>query len=131
MEGLITIESQFGPKETCERLDADIRAQGMRVFARIDHSQLAAEAGLELRPTILIIFGNPRSGTPLMQAIQTVGIDLPLKAVVWQDLSGKTWVSYNDMKLLANRHGITGVDKVVRMMNLALGALAAKARSEE
>jgi len=127
MEGLITIESEFGPKETIDRLDTDIRAQGMRVFARIDQSQLAAAAGLELRPTMLIIFGNPRGGTPLMQASQTVGIDLPLKALVWQDSSGKTWVSYNDTECLAKRHGITGVDQVVRMMNLALGALAAKA----
>jgi uncharacterized protein (DUF302 family) len=89
MEGLITIESQFEPKETAERLEAEIKVHGMRVFARIDHAALAAEAGLTLSPTEVILFGNPRGGTPLMQTRQTAGIDLPLKALVWQDAVGK------------------------------------------
>ena len=93
MEGLTTILSNFGPKETMDRLEAEIRAQGITVFARIDHAAGAAEAGLTLRSTEVLIFGNPRAGTPLMQSIQTIGIDLPLKALVWQDVSGKTWLS--------------------------------------
>jgi uncharacterized protein (DUF302 family) len=127
MQGLITVESHFGPKETMERLEADLKAQGMTIFARIDHSQLAAGAGMTLLPTVLIIFGNPRGGTPLMQANQTIGIDLPLKALVWQDASGKTSLSYNHAEWLAKRHDLTAVDKVVGTMNLALGAFAAKA----
>ena len=79
-----------------DRLETEIRAQGITVFARIDHAAGAAEAGFTLRPTELLIFGNPRAGTPLMQSVQTIGIDLPLKTLVWQDASGKTWLSYNE-----------------------------------
>src|SRR5882757_2925854 len=96
MEGLTSIQSSFGPKETMDRLEAEIRAQGMTVFARIDHAAGAAEAGLTLAPTELIIFGNARGGTPLMQSMQTVGIDLPLKALVWEDAGGETWLSYTN-----------------------------------
>jgi uncharacterized protein (DUF302 family) len=85
-----------------ERLETGIREKGVNVFARIDH---AAEEGLTLRPTELIIFGNARGGTPLMQLAQTVGIDLPLKALVWQDAAGKTWLSYNEPSWIAQRHG--------------------------
>src|ERR1700730_6434770 len=104
MEGLTSIRSRFGPKETMNRLEAEIRAHGMKVFDRIDHAAGATEAGLELRPTELIIFGNARGGTPLMQSIQTVGIDLPLKVLVWEDASGTTWLSYNDPSWIAKRH---------------------------
>src|SRR6516164_462738 len=86
-EGLTTIPSRFGPKETMDRLATEIQAKGMKVFARIDHARGAAEAGLTLRPTELIIFGNARGGTPLMQSVQTIGLDLPLKALVWEDSS--------------------------------------------
>ncbi|HEX8680173.1 MAG TPA: DUF302 domain-containing protein, partial [Chthoniobacterales bacterium] len=96
MNGLTSVASSFGPEETMARLAAEIRAHGMIVFARIDHSASAAEAGLTLLPTELIIFGNARAGTPLMQAEQTVGIDLPLKALVWQNAARKTWLSYNE-----------------------------------
>src|SRR6202023_1310250 len=93
VEGLTSVASNFGPKETMDRLEGEIRAKGLNVFARIDHADGAAEAGLELRPTNLIIFGNARGGTPLMQASQTAGIDLPLKVLVWQDAAGKTGIS--------------------------------------
>src|SRR5439155_26729477 len=106
MEGLTSIRSRFGPKETMDRLQAEIRAQGMTVFARIDHAAGAAEVGLTLPPTELIIFGNARGGTPLMQASQTAGIDLPLKALVWQDAAGKTWLSYNEPSWVVQRHGL-------------------------
>src|SRR5579863_1231530 len=113
MEGLITVQSSFGPEETVVRLEAQIKARGMIVFARINHAALAAEAGLTLRPTEVIIFGNPRGGTPLMQANQTIGIDLPLKSLVWEDASGKTWLSYNEADWLAKRHQITGAERAI------------------
>ncbi|HME88309.1 MAG TPA: DUF302 domain-containing protein [Chthoniobacterales bacterium] len=84
------------------RLETELRAQGMNIFARIDHAAGAREAQLELRPTEVIIFGNARGGTPLMQLDQTVGIDLPLKALVWQDETNKTWISYNDPSWIAH-----------------------------
>ena len=90
VEGLTTIASSHDPKETIDRLEAEIRAKGMAVFARIDHAAGAAEVGLTLAPTELIVFGNARGGTPLMQSVQTVGIDLPLKVLVWQDAAEKT-----------------------------------------
>ena len=127
MEGLTTIESNFGPKETMDRLEAEIKARGMTVFARINHAALAAEAGLTLRPTEVIIFGNPRGGTPLMQAKQTMGLDLPLKALVWQDAMGKTWLSYNEPEWLAKRHGVEGAERVVAALGAALGDVVARA----
>lgn len=124
-QGLTTIRSNFGPKETIDRLEAAVEAKGMTVFARIDHAAGAASVGLPLRPTEVLIFGNARGGTPLMQSVQTIGIDLPLKALVWQDASGQTWLSYNDPAFLAQRHGLgdeTGL--VVGAMTAALDALA-------
>src|SRR5882724_524582 len=126
MEGLTSIRSRLGPKETMDRLEAEISAKGMKVFARIDHAAGAAEAGLELRPTELIIFGNARGGTPLMQSVQTVGIDLPLKALVWEDASGTTWLSYNELSWIARRHGVANAEPVVSKMSGALSAMASK-----
>src|SRR6202171_5115929 len=127
MEGLTSIRSNFGPKETMDRLEAEIGANGMKVFARIDHAAGAAEVGLELRPTELIIFGNARGGTPLMQSMQTVGIDLPLKALVWEDASGATWLSYNEPSWIAQRHGVANAEQVVSKMAAALSAISRKA----
>jgi uncharacterized protein (DUF302 family) len=127
VEGLTTIASCFGPKETMDRLEAEISAKGMTVFARIDHGAGAADAGLELRPTNLIIFGNARGGTPLMQASQTSGIDLPLKAVVWQDAVGKTWLSYNEPSWIVQRHGLGVTAESVDKMAAALSAISRKA----
>jgi uncharacterized protein (DUF302 family) len=127
MKGVTSIQSSFGPKETMDRLEAEIRAHGIKVFARIDHATGAAEAGLKLRPTELIIFGNARGGTPLMQSVQTVGIDLPLKALVWEDASGTTWLSYNEPGWIAQRHGVTNAEPVVIKMAAALSAMSRKA----
>ena len=110
-----------------DRLQAEIRAQGMIIFARIDHATGAAEAGLELRPTELIIFGNARAGTLLMQSVQTVGIDLPLKALVWEDASGTTWLSYNEPSGIAQRHGVANAEPVVSKMSAALSEMSRKA----
>ena len=127
-DGLITLSSSHGPKDTMDRLAAEITARGMTIFARVDHAAGAAEAGLSLRPTELLIFGNAKGGTPLMQSDQTIGIDLPLKALVWQDASGRTWLSYNDPGWLAKRHGLGAeVDPAVKIMAAALNAIATKA----
>jgi uncharacterized protein (DUF302 family) len=124
MEGLTSIRSAFGPKETMDRLQAEIRAKEMTVFAQIDHAAGAAEVGLTLRPTELIIFGNARGGTPLMQSVQTVGIDLPLKALVWEDADGKTWLSYNEPSWIAQRHSIVKAEPVVSKMAAGLSAIS-------
>jgi len=122
--GLTTLKSSHGPKETVERLVAEVEAKGLTVFARIDHAAGARDAGLALRPTELVIFGNAKGGTPLMQANQAIGIDLPLKALVWQEASGDTWLSYNDPAWLAQRHGVgSEVEAPVRAMTAMLGAV--------
>jgi uncharacterized protein (DUF302 family) len=126
-EGLTSVESSLGPKETMDHLEAEIRAEGMQVFARIDHAAGAAAVGLTLRPTELIIFGNARGGTLLMQSAQTVGVDLPLKALVWQDAVGKTWLSYNEPTWIAQRHGVAGVESTIDKMADLLSAIAREA----
>jgi uncharacterized protein (DUF302 family) len=124
-QGLVTIRSSHGPQDTMSRLEAAVVARGMTVFARIDHAAGAAAAGLSLRPTELLIFGNAKGGTPLMQSGQAIGIDLPLKALVWQDAAGDTWLSYNDPAWLAQRHGLPGeAQAAVDGMTAALDAIA-------
>ena len=130
-EGLTTIPSRFGPKETMDRLATEIQAKGMKVFARIDHARGAAEAGLTLRPTELIIFGNARGGTPLMQSVQTIGLDLPLKALVWEDSSGKTLISYNKPSWIAQRHGIADAEPVLSKMTDMLSAITTTAADHQ
>ena len=126
-DGLVSIRSQNGPQETMDRLDAAVKARGMTVYARIDHAASAAEVGLPLRPTDLLIFGNARAGTPLMESMPTIGIDLPLKALVWQDIAGNTWVSYNDPVWLARRHRLEGSDGTTAAMSGMLEAIAKSA----
>jgi uncharacterized protein (DUF302 family) len=105
-DGLITVSSAHPVAETVERLVAAATSAGMRVFARIDHAAAAAEVGMELRPTELVIIGSPRGGTPLMQDRQAAGIDLPLKALAWEDEDGRVWLTTNDVGWLARRHGL-------------------------
>jgi uncharacterized protein (DUF302 family) len=131
MEGLTSIRSRFGPKETMGRLETEIRARGMTIFARIDHAAGAADVGLTLPPTELIIFGNARSGTPLMQSAQTIGIDLPLKSLVWEDASGKTWLSYNEPGWIVQRHSVGNAEQVVSKMAAALSAISRKAADSQ
>jgi uncharacterized protein (DUF302 family) len=129
-DGLISIRSQRGPKETMDRLEGEVAARGMTVFARVDHAAGAAAVGMSLRPTELLIFGNAKSGTPLMQAVQTIGIDLPLKALVWQDASGDTWLSWTDPAWLAGRHGLpTELAAAVGNIATAINAVAKAAVS--
>jgi uncharacterized protein (DUF302 family) len=131
-DGLTTIPSSYGPKDTMDRLEAAVKARGMTVFARIDHAAGAGEVGLSLRPTEVLIFGNAKASTPLMQSVQTSGLDLPLKALVWQDISGGTWLSYNDPAWLAKRHGLGGeTDAAIGIMTAALHATATAATTSE
>jgi uncharacterized protein (DUF302 family) len=130
-DGLTSLPSSFGPKETMDRLEAEIKAKGMTVFARIDHAAGAAQVGLPLRPTELLIFGSAKAGTPLMQTNQTIGIDLPLKALVFEDAAGKVWLAYNDPRWLAKRHGLgADADRTVDTMATVLNAVAAKATKQ-
>jgi uncharacterized protein (DUF302 family) len=128
--GLITQTSGHGPAETLERLRQEIGARSLTIFAEIDHAAGAAAAGLTLRPLFLVIFGAAKSGTPLMQAAATAGIDLPLKILVWQDEAGATHVSYNDPVWLAHRHGLGAeVGAPVHAMSTMLSAIVAAAAS--
>jgi len=123
-QGLMTLPSVHVPKDTMDRLEAAVKAKGMTVFARIDHAAGATAAGLSLRPTELLIFGNAKAGTPLMQS-EAIGLDLPLKTLVWQDGVGDTWLSYNDPAWLASRHGLSGeTATAIRMMAAALETIA-------
>jgi len=127
-DGLTTILSSFGPKETMDRLEAEVKAKGLTVFARIDHAAGAASVGMALRPTEVLIFGNARGGTPLMQAGQSAGIDLPLKTLVYQDEAGQVWLAYNDPSWIAQRHGLGAVVTAnVQALAAALAAFAAHA----
>ena len=107
-ESLISIPSTRSAAELISRLEAALAAKGVTVFARIDHGAGAAAVGLPLRPTIVLIFGNPAAGTPLMQAVPASGLDLPLKVLVWEDAQGKTWVAYNRPEYIVVRHGLPG-----------------------
>ena len=125
-DGLITLKSPHGVKETVDRLETAAKARGLNVFLRLDHAAGAAKIGKTLRPTELIVFGNPQGGTPFMECAQTVGIDLPLKALAWQDAAGQVWIGYNDPKFLAARHR-TACSAVVQKLDKALAGLAGEA----
>ena len=127
-EGMIVRASRHEPKETMDRLAAAVTARGAAVVARVDHAAAAGAVGLALPPTEVLIFGNPRAGTPLMQAAQTIGIDLPLKALVWRDASGATFVGYDDPRWLARRHGLeAGHEASLRAMADFLAAAVEEA----
>jgi uncharacterized protein (DUF302 family) len=120
--GLVTLKSTFPVKETVDRLVQRVEAKGLTVFCRIDHAANAVSAGLTLRPTEVLIFGNAKGGTPLMQATQAIGIDLPLKALAWEDAAGQTWLAYNDPVWLTARHGVEalGVAPATAMRTLLI-----------
>jgi uncharacterized protein (DUF302 family) len=125
INGLTTIGSSLGAKATMDRLEAEVKARGMTVFARVDHAAGAHSVGMELPPTEVLIFGTPKGGTPLMQAAQTIGLELPLKALVWQDDAGHTFLSYNDPVWLAERHGVIGEPiAAAAKLSAALAAVA-------
>jgi uncharacterized protein (DUF302 family) len=104
-DGLLALKSSYPAKDTMNRFEDIAKQRGLNVFARIDHAAGAAKIGKTLRPTEVLIFGNPQGGTPFMECEQSVGIDLPLKALVWEDAQGQVWLGYNDPAWLAGRHG--------------------------
>ena len=122
--GLINLKSSHDTKTTADRLENTLKQKGMTVFARIDHAAGAQKVGQKLRPTELIVFGNPKVGTPLMQCRQSTAIDLPQKALIWEDQEGTVWLSYNDPNYLVERHGITGCAEVVKKIEKALSNFA-------
>src|SRR5580700_3060051 len=105
-EGIISKPSKYSVTETLERVDALLRSKGIKIFVRVDHSGEAEKAGLKMPPTQLLIFGNPKGGTPVMLAAPTAAIDLPWKALAWQDAAGKVWLSYNDAAYIQKRYGL-------------------------
>ncbi|MAA63686.1 MAG: hypothetical protein CL581_02755 [Alteromonadaceae bacterium] len=122
--GLVTVKSQHSVKETADKLETVLNQKGMTVFTRVNHTEGAKKAGLDLRPTELVIFGNPKVGTPLMQCEQSVAIDLPQKALIWEDADGQVWLGYNDPEFLRKRHAIEGCDAVLKKIDGALGKFA-------
>jgi uncharacterized protein (DUF302 family) len=106
-KGVVTIASRHSVDVTVERLQSAFKARGVTLFALIDFSGDAARAGLALRPEKMLIFGNPKAGTPLMVESPPVGLDLPLKALIWEDADGKTWIAYNDPEYIVRRHGVS------------------------
>ena len=127
-EGLVALKSAHAVGATMDRFEAAAKAKGLNVFLRLDHAAGAKKIGKELRATQLIVFGNPQGGTPFMECAQTVGIDLPLKALAWEDAGGQVWLGYNDPQYLASRHGAaTECGKVAGNLAKALAGLAQEA----
>lgn len=121
--GLVVLKSPHTSKDTMDRLESQLKQKGMTIFARIDHAAGAARVGKTLRPTEVLVFGNPAGGTPFMECAQTVGIDLPLKALVWEDTTGQVWLGYNDPSYLAQRHDVASCP-VVENLQKALAGFA-------
>ncbi|SDG29252.1 Uncharacterized conserved protein, DUF302 family [Limimonas halophila] len=126
-DGLIKVKSEHSVETTLDRLASALESKGLTVFARVDHRENAKGADLDLPATQVLIFGNPKLGTPLMQAQRSVAIDLPQKALAYQDDEGQVWLAYNDPAYLAERHGLTTRDGVLDKIGKALKAFAAKA----
>jgi uncharacterized protein (DUF302 family) len=122
-DGMINVPSTYSVSETADRLENILQEKGMTVFNRIKHSESAAKVGIGLRDTELIIFGNPKVGSPLMQCQQTVAIDLPQKALVWKDAQSQVWISYNDPKYLGKRHHISGCGETIAKIETALAGI--------
>lgn len=127
VDGLVAVKSPHSVKDTMDRLESTAKARGLNVFLRVNHSAGAEKIGKSLRPTELLVFGNPQGGTPLMECAQSAGIDLPLKALAWQDEAGQVWLGYNDPQYLAQRHGAGDCGAVVQNLRKALDGLAMEA----
>ncbi len=123
-DGLVSLQSPHDVKTTADRLETALLNKGMTVFSRIDHALGAQQTGQSLRPTELVIFGNPKVGTALMLCQQKIAIDLPLKALIWEDENGQVWFSYNDPEYLADRHALSGCEPVLAKVKKALANFA-------
>lgn len=126
-DGMINVKSNHSVTDTANKLEQVLLSKGMKVFIRVPHYKSAKSVGIELRPTELIIFGNPKVGSPLMKCAQSVAIDLPHKALIWQDADNAVWISYNDPNYLKKRHNIQGCDKVLAEVTGALSKMTAAA----
>lgn len=126
-DGMIEVKSAHSVKDTISKFEATAKERGLMIFARIDHAAGAQKIGKTLRPTELLIFGNPQGGTPLMECAQSAGIDLPLKALAWEDASGQVWLGYNDPQYLVTRHGAKDCGPVAQNLRKALDGLAGQA----
>ncbi len=128
--GIVNVSSDFSVKETSERLETILKKKGMKIFNHINHSQGAKSIGIDIRDTELIIFGNPKVGSPLMKCQQTVALDLPQKALIWKDDMKKVWISYNDPKYLVQRHNLKGCEKVLGKVEKALAGITKAAATK-
>src|SRR5215468_1614040 len=128
-DGLVTLPSAHSAAETVERMKALLARKGIQLFAHIDHAAEAKKVGLLLRPTQVLIFGNPQAGTPLMQSRQTIGLDLPLRVLIWEDEAGKVWLSYHSLDCLARLHRVADRAEAVKTLDAGLAALARAATS--
>ena len=129
-DGVINVPSAFNVAETADRMESILNEKGMTIFKRIKHSEGAGKVGIELRGTELIIFGNPKVGSPLMKCQQTVAIDLPQKALIWEDDKAKVWISYNDPRYLEKRHNISGCEEVISKIEKALAGITKAASTK-
>lgn len=122
--GLVNVKSNHDVTTTADNLESALTSKGMTVFTRIDHAKGASSVDLEIRPTEVVIFGNPKVGTPLMQCQQTVAIDLPQKALIYKDDQGQTWLTYNDPAYLNQRHNLEQCSEVLDKVSAALANFA-------
>lgn len=129
-DGLINVKSSFNVKVTADRMESILKEKGMTVFNRIKHSEAARKVGIEMPDTELIIFGNPKVGSPLMKCQQSVAIDLPQKALVWEDDTDQVWISYNNSRYLEKRHNITGCDDIISKIEKALAGIVKSASTK-
>ncbi|HEC12263.1 MAG TPA: DUF302 domain-containing protein [Acidiferrobacteraceae bacterium] len=128
--GIITKKSVNSVTASLDCLEKTLKAKGLTVFARVNHTAGAKKVGLSMRPTQLLIFGNPKMGTPLMNSNQTMGLDLPMKALAWEDAKGQVWISYNDPAHLAARHSVADKPAIIKKMTGALGKFTDKAAAK-
>lgn len=128
-DGLVSVKSVHDVATTANKLETVLKSKGMNVFGRVNHAAGAEKAGMSLKPTELVIFGNPKVGTPLMKCARSVAIDLPQKALIWQDDAGQVWLAYNDPAHLAARHNIEGCDEALKKVTGALAKFASAATS--
>lgn len=129
-DGIIRVQSNAGVEVTVKRLKAALDQAGMKLFGVVNHAAGAQTAGLSLRPTTLVMFGNPKAGTPLMRCAQTTGIDLPMKALVFEDELGRTWFAYNAPRYLDHRHGLSDCEAPIKKITGALARFAAVATGQ-
>lgn len=122
-EGTLSVASPYSVQETTDRLETIILKKGMKIFNRINHAEGAKMVEIPIRDTELLIFGNPKVGAPLMQCTQTIGLDLPMKALVWQNEQGQVFITYNDIAYLKHRHDLQGCESVIEKVTAALAGI--------